>query len=91
MEDSDSEACDNMKLDALYKISWEIQKFATKMSSTMKTQIDNSVKDLLAVVWDTFKKFNGQDPETKLTKEIYKEYEECSTTDFADAAFWTEP
>jgi len=73
LEDSDSEACDNNKLHAVYRISWEIQKFALKMSSTMKTQIDNSVKDLLAIVWNSFLKFGGESADTKLTKEIFKE------------------
>jgi len=73
LEDSDSEACDNNKFHAVYRISWEIQKFATKMSATLKTQIDNSVKDLLATVWANFMKFGGEAADTKLTKEIFKE------------------
>lgn len=73
LDDSDAEACDNNKFNAVYRISWEIQKFALIMSASLKTQIDNSVKDLLAFVWANFLKFGGEAADAKLTKEIFKE------------------
>lgn len=75
----------------MFRTAWEIEKFASKMSPVMKIQIINSRQELLVLLWETFLKYNGDQPDTKLTKNIQTAYETCATTDFADPAFWKEP
>jgi len=70
LEDTDTDACDSSKLHAMFRTAWEIEKFASKMSPVMKIQIINSRQELLVLLWETFLKYNGDQPDTKLTKNI---------------------